>query len=146
MLAWYHLLFASVSAAGVTLLGHWLMSRADGKRRRRRVFAESIHQCCEELEESAIRYWASVDSEEESLVVAARIKAALMKMIRFINAAPSIISETERSTLESEWFEVQKTTDGEFDTESRCPNPEKVVLVVGKITAIRAEIAGMRAE
>ena len=151
MLAWYHLLFASVSAAGVTLLGHWLMSGADRKRRRRRAFAESIHQCCEELEEAAIRYWASVGNGEESLVAAAKIKVALMKMIRFIsNDSPVIrraIKKKERQQLENEWIEVQKTTtEGEFETWARRSNPEKMVLVMGKVTVIRAKIAGMRAE
>ena len=150
MLAWYHLLFASVSAAGVTLLGHWLISRADRKRQRRRAFAESIHQCCEELEEAAIRYWAGVDGGEESLVAAAKIKAALMKMIRFIkNDSPVIrraIEKEEAEQLECMWIEMQKTTGGDFETQPRHSNPEKMALVVGKITVIRAKIAGMRAE
>ena len=39
-----------------------------------------------------------------------------------------------------------KTTSNEFEAQDRRPDPEQVALVVGKITAIRAEIAGMRAE
>ena len=150
MLASHSLLLASLSAAGVTLLGHWLMSRADRKRRRRRAFAESIHQCCEELEEAAIRYWTSVDSGEESLVAAAKIKVTLMKMIRFIrNDSPVIrraIKEKERQQLENGWIEIQKTTEGEFETQTRHSNLEKMVLVMGKVTTIRAKIAGMRVE
>ena len=59
MLAWHHLLLASISAAGVTLLGHWLMSRADSAGRR--AFAESMSPVLRELEEAAM-YWASFRS------------------------------------------------------------------------------------
>ena len=151
MLVRYDLLFASVLAALVALLGHWLMALGDRRRRARRVFAESIHQCCEELEDAAIHYWAGGGDEKDALILAAKMKAALMKMIRFINAdAPvvkRVVAEEEREELVSRWSEAQETaTAGEFETCDRVANPKQVALVVGKITAIRAKIAGMRAE
>ena len=146
MLAWYHLLFASVSAALVTLLGHWLMAKRDERRRARRAFAQSIHKCCEELEEAAIRYWAGKNDEEDAPILAAKMKAALMKMIRFINAKPRVIDEEVRRQLELGWFRAQKTTGGKFETQKGRSDPERAALMVGIITAVRAEIAGMMAE
>lgn len=149
-LAWWHLLLASLSAAGVTLLGHWAMAwaadRRDRKRRARRAFAEAVHQCCEELEDAAIHYWASGGGESDAPIFAAKMKAALMKMVRFIGTGAPHVGGKEQTTLRKRWAEVQNTTSGEFEDQDRRPDPEQVALVVGKITAIRAEIAGMRAE
>lgn len=148
-LAWQYLLLASLSAAGVTLLGQWAMAwaadRRERRRRARRAFAEAIHQCCEEMEGAAIHYWAD-GGGEDAPVYAARMKAALTKMGRFIGVNSRFVDGEERLKLAEEWFEILKTTSDEFESQDRRPDPEQIALVVGKITAIRAEIAGMRAE
>ena len=148
MLAWYHLVGASLTAALVTLAGHYWMSRCDRRSRARRVFAESVRQCCEELEDAAIRYWAGGENEEDTVIQAAKIKAALMKMSRFIGGAyPPVVSREERSELMLAWRMAQKNIGGDFETGlQRRVNPEQITLVVGKVTAIRAQIAGMLRE
>ena len=126
----------------VAIVAQYCMVRRDEKRQARRAFAESIIQCCEEMENVAIAYWTDSVPGTEGLV--GKMNAALCKMIRTIDAA-SCISADERKNLKDRWKFIQRVLLHKFEIEDRKIDAERAMQVVGIVIDARCEAARMRA-
>ena len=126
----------------IAVFSQYWMTKRDERRQVRRAFAESINQCCDEMESAAISYWTEDAPGTEALV--GKMHAALRKMIRTI-ATSSCISDDEKKHLQDSWKFINRALLRRFDIEDRKMDAEKAMQVVGIITDIRCEAAKVRA-
>ena len=135
-------LLGTLVAVLVAVSAQYHMARRDRKRQARRAFAETVIQCCEEMESAALSYWTDDAPGTEALV--GKMHAALRKMIRTI-ATSSCLGDDERKNLTNHWKFIQRALRRGFDIEDRKTDAGMAMFLIGVIIDARCAAAEIRA-
>ena len=151
MVEWFHLMWASLSAALLTLTGGWLLSdclrRAEERRRERRAFAEAVLRCCDILDDIVVRYWGTGkgdNNRNEMEVLEGRIKAELDNIVGFISTS-SRLAERERTALRGILHSIHDAMSGDFEYATRSASPKRMGSILNAIAKIRFKVNELRA-
>lgn len=146
----FPLLWASLSAALVSLAGAWLLAERlrvnEEWRRERRAFAEAVLRCCDALDDLVVRYWGAGRDEgnwQAMGIVRRQLTLELEKILGLVSV--SRLSRAERDALRVILDRLYEKMLLDFDS---CPCPAsaaRVGDVVEWVTRIRLEVNKLRA-
>ena len=145
-----HLLWASLSAALVTLLGTGLLAnwlrRNEERRRERRAFAEAALCGCDILDDIVVRHWGTDRDDEnrsEMEILRKRLMAELGKIIGLI--AISRLTQDEQNALSGILNKIYDKMLHDFEVCPCAASAARVGDILAEVIRIRLEVNKMRA-